>query len=179
MAAEGVTEYGHMITCARSDSPWGVFESCPHNPVITNRNKAPFIIQGIGHGDLIRDKNSDWHILCLGFRQIHMWMPYHHLGREVFLIPAGFDNDGWLYAGKDGTCDFEYDIKGDFAQKKLTHYTLSDIKGNVSRCFYVTLIWKITIFREIMSSSQARTSPLKMWIHPHLLVSASVILTLS
>ena len=135
MAAEGGTEYGHMITCARSDSPWGVFESCPHNPVITNRNKAPFIIQGIGHGDLIRDKNGDWHILCLGFRQIHMWMPYHHLGREVFLIPAGFDNDGWLYAGKDGTCDFEYDIKGDFAQKKLPHYTLSDIKGNISRCF--------------------------------------------
>ena len=37
MAAEGGTEYGHMITYARSDSPWGPFyglcrESCAHKP---------------------------------------------------------------------------------------------------------------------------------------------------
>jgi len=57
------------------------------NPILflTNRNKAPYIIQGIGHGDLIRDTNGDWHILCLGFRQIHIWHTFHHLGREVFL----------------------------------------------------------------------------------------------
>ena len=59
MAAEGGTEYGHMITYARSESVWGKFEGYPHNPVLTNRNKAPFIIQGIGHGDLIQDKNGE------------------------------------------------------------------------------------------------------------------------
>lgn len=52
MAAEGGTEYGHMITYARSDSIWGDFKGYPGNPVLTNRNKAPYIIQGIGQGDL-------------------------------------------------------------------------------------------------------------------------------
>ena len=98
MAAEGGTEYGHMITYCRSDSVWGPFENYPHNPVLTNRNKAPGIIQGIGHGDLIQDKNGGWHILSLGFRQIHMWLPYHHLGREIFLTPVKFGTDGWFTA---------------------------------------------------------------------------------
>lgn len=135
MAAEGGTEYGHMITCARSDSPWGPFEGCPENPVLTNRNKAPYIIQGIGHGDLIRDAHGDWHILCLGFRQIHMWQTYHHLGREVFLIPVSFGEDGWFTAGRDGTADESYEIKGDFAQKPLPEFTFENTDFGVDWCF--------------------------------------------
>ena len=130
MAAEGGTEYGHMITYARSDSPWGTFESYPHNPVLTNRNKAPYIIQGIGHGDLIQDKNGKWHILCLGFRQMHQWMTFHHLGREVFLVPVEFGSDGWFTAGHDGTCDEYYDIDGDFEQKEKLSYTFENTLWN-------------------------------------------------
>lgn len=125
MAAEGGTEYGHMITYAKGDNVWGPFYSYPENPVLTNRNKAPFIIQGIGHGDLI-EKNGEWFILCLGFRQIHMWQPYHHLGREVFLTPISFGNDGWFTAGTDGTTDFEYEIKGDFIQTEKKLYTFGN-----------------------------------------------------
>lgn len=128
MAAEGGTEYGHMITCAMADSVWGRFESFPSNPVITNRNKAPYIIQGIGHGDLIQDKYGDWHIMCLGFRQIGEWTPYHNLGRETFLVPVMFNNDGTFYAGKDGTCDFEYEIKGDFSREYCRRYTFANTK---------------------------------------------------
>ncbi|MBP1546835.1 MAG: family 43 glycosylhydrolase [Oscillospiraceae bacterium] len=135
MAAEGGTEYGHMITYARGNSPWGPFENYARNPVLTNRNKAPYIIQGIGHGDLVQDKNGEWHIICLGFRQIHMWQTYHHLGREVFMIPVSFGSDGWFTAGLDGTCDEEYDIDGVSAQKPLPNYTLEDIKSGVCRCF--------------------------------------------
>ncbi|MBP3854968.1 MAG: glycoside hydrolase family 43 protein [Ruminiclostridium sp.] len=131
MAAEGGTEYGHMITCARSDSPWGHFESCPRNPVLTNRNKAPYIIQGIGHGDLIQDKNGNRYILCLGFRQIHRWMTFHHLGREVFLVPVTFGNDGWFTAGHDGTCDEYYDIEGDFPQEEKRIFTFENTLWNV------------------------------------------------
>ena len=135
MVAEGGTEYGHMITYARSESVWGPFESYPKNPVLTNRNKAPYIIQGIGHGDLIQSKNGDWFILCLGFRQIHQWMTYHHLGREVFLTPVEFDKDGWFTAGKDGTTDFEYEIKGNFEQTEKTHYTFENTDKNIDWCF--------------------------------------------
>ena len=131
MAAEGGTEYGHMITYARSDSPWGSFDNYPLNPVLTNRNKAPYIIQGIGHGDLIQDKNGEWHILCLGFRQMHRWMPFHHLGRETFLIPVKFGEDGWFTAGNDGTCDEEYEINGSFTQNEKRSYTFENMLWNV------------------------------------------------
>ncbi len=139
MAAEGGTEYGHMITCARSDSVWGRFESFPKNPVITNRNKAPHIIQGIGHGDLIQDKYGNWHILCLGFRQLGEWVPYHNLGREVFLVPVTWGEDGTFFAGNDGTCDFEYEIKGDFSQELCCRYTFAN-----SRLEWVNLRHPVT-----------------------------------
>lgn len=135
MAAEGGTEYGHMITYARSRSVWGPFENYPKNPVLTNRNKAPFIIQGIGHGDLVEDYNGNWHILCLGFRQIHMWMPYHNLGREVFLIPAEFGENGWFTAGTDGTCAESYEMPGDFPQTEKTHYTFDNTDWSIDWCF--------------------------------------------
>ena len=135
MAAEGGTEYGHMITYCRSDSVWGPFDNYPHNPVLTNRNKAPEIIQGIGHGDLIQDRNGNWFILSLGFRQIHMWQPYHHLGREVFLTPVSFGEDGWFTAGKDGTTDAEYEIQGNFVQQEKKLYTFENTDWSIDWCW--------------------------------------------
>lgn len=135
MAAEGGTEYGHMVTYSRGESVWGPFASYPQNPVLTNRNKAPYIIQGIGHGDLICDKSGEWHILSLGFRQEHIWQTYHHLGREVFLTPVSFGEDGWFTAGKDGTTDESYEIDGDFEQCEKKVYTFENTDWNVDWCF--------------------------------------------
>lgn len=135
MAAEGGTEYGHMITYAVSDDIWGEYKTAANNPILTNRNKAPYIIQGIGHGDLICDKYGDWHILSLGFRQMGIWMPYHNLGREVFLTPARFDEKGMLYAGLDGTTDESYEIKGDFTQDALPCYTFGNTDSNIDWCY--------------------------------------------
>jgi len=135
MAAEGGTEYGHMITISRSNSVWGPFESCPHNPILTNRNKAPYMIQGIGHGDLIQDRLGNWYILCLGFRQIDTWLPYHHLGREVFLTPCSFGEDGWPSAGKDGTTDLEYEIPGNFTQNEKKLYSFNNTDWSIDWCF--------------------------------------------
>ena len=81
------------------------------------------MIQGIGHGDLIQDSYGKWHILSLGFRQIHQWQAYYTLGREVFLTPVSFDTAGWFTAGKDGTTDFYYEMDGDFEQLPLKNYT--------------------------------------------------------
>lgn len=135
MAAEGGTEYGHMITYARGNSVWGEFENYPKNPVLTNRNKGANIIQGIGHGDLIQDKNGDWFILSLGFRQMDIWMPYHNLGREVFLTPVRFDEYGWFTAGDDGTTEESYEIKGDFAQEEKRIYTFENTDWAIDWCF--------------------------------------------
>ncbi len=134
MAAEGGTEYGHMITYARSESVWGPFEGYAKNPVLTNRNKAPNIIQGIGHGDLICDEMGNWHILCLGFRQIGIWQPYHHLGREVFLTPVQFHEDGWFTAGNDGTTADSYENKYNTEQNEKKLFTFENTQWHIDWC---------------------------------------------
>lgn len=57
VAAEGGTEFGHMVTYARGDSPSGPFEPYAHNPVLTNRNMGGYEVQAVGHGDLIQDRD--------------------------------------------------------------------------------------------------------------------------
>ena len=114
MAAEGGTEYGHMVTYARAKSPYGPFEQYPSNPVLTNRNLGGHqsTIQGIGHGDLVQDDQGNTFMFCLGFRHTGMWQPFHHLGREVFIVPVHWNEDGWFTAGVDGiVCkEMELDI---------------------------------------------------------------------
>ncbi|GMK39181.1 glycoside hydrolase 43 family protein [Paenibacillus sp. CCS19] len=134
MAAEGGTEFGHMITYARSKLLHGPFEAYPHNPVLTNRNLGGYEIQAIGHGDLIQDGEGNWWIFHLGFRQIGQWIPFHHLGREVFLAPVTFHEDGWFTAGHDGTTrrEFETDRIGEHVvqqEKKL--YTFGNTKRDL------------------------------------------------
>ncbi len=99
MAAEGGTEYGHMITYARGKSPFGPFEDYADNPVITNRDLGGNLnrIQAIGHGDLIQGPDGQYYIICLGFRQNGEWSPFHHLGREVYITPVEWEN-GWFKA---------------------------------------------------------------------------------
>ena len=98
--AEGGTEYGHMETLARSRSPWGPFEACPHNPLLTHRDEEYHAIQGIGHADLIEAHDGSWWLVFLGFRP-HDRL-YHHLGRETFLAPIVWTPEGWplLASGK-------------------------------------------------------------------------------
>lgn len=126
-AAEGGTEYGHMITYARGKSPYGPFEGYPQNPVLTNRNLGGHInrVQGIGHGDLIQDEKGETFLVCLGFRQQGEWMPFHHLGREVFLVPVQWHEDGWFTAGINGTVELEMEINLDSKREEETNYDVS------------------------------------------------------
>lgn len=135
MASEGGTEYGHMITLCRSKSIWGPFDNCPHNPILTNKNKAPYIIQGIGHGDLVTGPDGNWYMVSLGFRQIHEWLPFHHLGREVFLTPVMKTCDGWFSCGTDGTTDESYDIPIDTVQQEQKLYTFANTDRNIHWCY--------------------------------------------
>jgi alpha-N-arabinofuranosidase len=132
LAAEGGTEYGHMVVYARGDSVWGPFTHYANNPVLTNRNLGGYELQGIGHGDLIEDDNGNWWMYALAFRQIHQWMPYHHLGRETCLIPVTFDKDGWFTTG-DGTAKLSYEtdrIKENVKQTFKKSYTFESTEWN-------------------------------------------------
>jgi len=135
VAAEGGTEYGHMVTYAKSNSVWGEFIGYPNNPVLTNRNLGGFQIQGVGHGDLIQDANNSWHMLHLGFRQTGQWSTFHHLGREVFLTPITFNDDGWFTAGLNGTTQESYEIQGEFEQVTKTEYTFQNTDWNLDWTF--------------------------------------------
>lgn len=91
--AEGGTEFGHMISVARSRSVDGPYESCPHNPLLSHRSTAN-PLQSTGHGDFIEDANGDWWVVFLGVR--HSSYPLvHHLGRETYMSPVNWTEDGW------------------------------------------------------------------------------------
>ncbi len=137
MAAEGGTEYGHMVIYARGDSLSGPFESYPNNPVLTNRNLGGYELQGVGHGDLIEDHEGNWWMLHLGFRQSGQWLTFHHLGREVFLTPITFDEDGWFTAGHNGTTlsSFETDrISDNIIQQEKKIFTFENTNWNLDWC---------------------------------------------
>ena len=116
-----------MITYARSENIWGEYQGYKNNPVLTNRNLGGYIIQGVGHGDLIRKESTgEWFIVHLGFRQIDRWQPFHHLGRETFLTPVEFDSEGWFRAGHNGTTVEQFEIQGDFVQTEKKNYSFAD-----------------------------------------------------
>ena len=102
MAAEGGTEYGHMVVYAKGPTVNGPFTNYPGNPVLTNRNLGGYEIQGCGHGDIVEDENGNFWMVHLAFRQIDRWLPFHITGREVYLVPVTFGEDGWFRAGVDG-----------------------------------------------------------------------------
>lgn len=138
LAAEGGTEYGHMVTYARGESVTGPFEPYPLNPVLTNRNLGGYELQGVGHSDLIQDDEGNWWLFHLGFRQIGQWLTYHHLGREVFLAPVTFGEDGWFTAGHHGTTltSFETDrIPDTVVQQEKKNYTFENTDWNLDWCY--------------------------------------------
>jgi xylan 1,4-beta-xylosidase len=93
LLSEGGTEYGHMITLSRSRSPWGPFEPCPRNPLLSHRSRqSP--IQGLGHADLVESASGEWFAVALGFRP-NGYPPCYHLGRETFLCPVSWADDGF------------------------------------------------------------------------------------
>ncbi len=111
MAAEGGTEYGHMECMLRSKNIWGPYEQCPFNPILTNRNLGGYHIQGSGHADLVEGPNGQWFMVHLAFRQIGQYMPFHNLGRETFLEPVFWTDDGWIKVGSDGTCRAQWKLE--------------------------------------------------------------------
>jgi xylan 1,4-beta-xylosidase len=92
MISEGGTSYGHMITIARSDSPWGPFESNPDNPILTHKHLEGNQFRALGHGDLAETPDG-WWIVFLGIRP--KGGHYNHLGREMFLAPVKWNEEGW------------------------------------------------------------------------------------
>ncbi|SFJ16672.1 alpha-N-arabinofuranosidase [Paenibacillus sp. UNC496MF] len=101
MLSEGGTEYGHMVTVARSARPDGPFVACPHNPILTHRSRLK-PIHATGHADLVQGPDGSWWAVFLGIRPAG-YPARHHLGRETFLAPVTWTEEGWPIIGDDGT----------------------------------------------------------------------------
>ena len=110
MLAEGGTEYGHMVTMQRAKDIYGPYEKCPHNPILSHRDEPARPIQAVGHADIVEDQNGNWWLVCLGVRPLPRVM-LHNLGRETFLAPFTWHEDGWPTVGEGGVLDFE--MEGD------------------------------------------------------------------
>jgi len=109
MCAEGGTEYGHMETIARGETPYGPFESCPFNPILSHRS-LNHPIHATGHADLVQAQDGRWWAVFLGIRPVRF--PYrHHLGRETFLAPVAWTDDGWPVVGNHGTVELEMETE--------------------------------------------------------------------
>ena len=120
MISEGGTETGHFVTIARSESPWGPFESCPGNPILTNHDQ-PYSnpVQNSGHADLIQAEDGKWWLVHLAVRNVNK---HHHLGRETFLLPVEWTDEGWPIVNKDGVSQIDIYAIPPAEQEKVNHY---------------------------------------------------------
>jgi len=121
LISEGGTEYGHMLTVARSCYIEGPYEAYPNNPILTNRSQK-LEIKAVGHGDIICDQTGQWWMVCLGIRTLSY--PFkHNLGRETMLTPMSWSEDGWPVF-EDGNLNMVNDTRGinkDMNQIKTLH----------------------------------------------------------
>ncbi|MDO5402806.1 MAG: family 43 glycosylhydrolase [Eubacteriales bacterium] len=99
--AEGGTEYAHRETVQRSANIFGPYTPCPHNPIISHKEYKKSEIQATGHADLVDDANGNWWLVFLGIRRFSHAL-LHNLGRETFLAPVSWSDDGWPVAGYNG-----------------------------------------------------------------------------
>ncbi|SDC29601.1 alpha-N-arabinofuranosidase [Pelagirhabdus alkalitolerans] len=101
MCACGGTGEDHREIIARSENPYGPFELY-EQPILTHREIREHPIQTIGHADLVDDPDGNWWMVFLGTRPANG--KYTLMGRETFLAPVEFTEDGWPYVdNNDGT----------------------------------------------------------------------------
>ncbi|MFE1319977.1 glycoside hydrolase family 43 protein [Kitasatospora phosalacinea] len=94
LIAEGGTERGHAVSVARARSPRGPWEGAPGNPVLSHAG-TDRPVQSTGHGDLVTAPDGSWWMVLLGTRPRGFSPNFHVLGRETFLTPVTWDEDGW------------------------------------------------------------------------------------
>ncbi len=123
MLAEGGTEMMHMETLARAKAPFGPYEGCPYNPILTNHNECGANpVSGTGHADIVEAADGSWWAVFLGFRLSESY--FHHMGRETFLAPVRWTDDGWFVINElkpvYENCDYQLLPSSPVPQEKVT-----------------------------------------------------------
>ncbi|GAA0136729.1 glycoside hydrolase family 43 protein [Paenibacillus sp. YSY-4.3] len=106
----GGTGRDHRVLVYRGDAPYGPFEMMPH-PMLTHNRLANDPIQNVGHADLVEDMAGRWWAMFLGVRPVDG--QYSVLGRETFLAPVQWTEDGWpVVDNNEGTVRLEMAAEG-------------------------------------------------------------------
>src|SRR5262249_11994211 len=95
-AAEGGTGDNHSQVVFRSRAVTGPFVSWDQNPILTQRDldgTAPQAVTSTGHADLVVGPDGNWWSVFLGCRPFAG--KYYATGRETFLLPVTWTDDGW------------------------------------------------------------------------------------
>lgn len=108
--SEGGTEFGHQVVASRSNNPWGPFEACPYNPILSHVGKLAQSnpIQCTGHSDLVQAHDGSWWAVFLATRPNGQ---AYHLGRETFLSPVTWTHDNWPVMNGNGMVDLRMEVK--------------------------------------------------------------------
>lgn len=102
MDAEGGSGPQHSEVIFRSKNPMGPYIPWDKNPILTQRHldpNRPNPIGWAGHADLVQDKAGDWWGVFLACRPIDN--EFENLGRETFLMPVKWSDDGFPYMTQD------------------------------------------------------------------------------
>ncbi len=128
ITAEGGTEFCHMECISRSQSVWGPFEPCPHNPILTAVRDHNPKFAGLGHMDIIEGNDGQWWGVFLGHRLTEAY--YHHMGRETGIAPIHWA-DGWPVVNYGKTPGLEIEIPDcKHVNSDKNHTAIQDIYGN-------------------------------------------------
>lgn len=98
MSAEGGTGDWHSEVILRGETPMGPFTPWEKNPILTQRSlkkDRPNPITCAGHADLVQTKEGEWWAVFLACRPINN--NFENLGRETFLMPVKWSEDGFPY----------------------------------------------------------------------------------
>ncbi|MBN2736859.1 MAG: glycoside hydrolase family 43 protein [Spirochaetales bacterium] len=95
ICAEGGTGKDHAVTLARSKNLFGPYEVCPHNPVLSSKNKAKLPLQRAGHADIVETSDGQWYMVHLCSRPLAK-SGRSILGRETAIQKIQWDDQGWF-----------------------------------------------------------------------------------
>lgn len=96
MTAEGGTGGWHSEVIYRGPSPFGPFTAYSGNPILTQRSLDPTRENPVtcaGHADLVQTPEGDWWGVFLACRPVAD--NKENLGRETFMVPVKWTEDGW------------------------------------------------------------------------------------
>jgi xylan 1,4-beta-xylosidase len=96
MCAQGGTSTNHSEVIFRADNVRGPYTPWDQNPILTQMGMPdgrPDPVTCTGHADMVETQNGEWFAVFLGCQ------PYDdgnfNTGRETFMLPVTWTNDGW------------------------------------------------------------------------------------